>query len=108
MVLARHGRDDDAFTSRQHSRSRSRFRIAGAQMAWLGSLGRLALQQPFSMSRGNPAALFRDADGNYVVFLLVDRIQYRCRRQQRDFMFAAAPAEQDTYADFLHAFDLNA
>ena len=103
MILSRHGRHHHAFTARQHGRSRSRFRIAGAQMARLGRLRRLALQQTFGMSGCDPAAFLGDADGNYVVLFLVDGIQHRRRRQQRDFMLAAASAEQDTYAEFLHA-----
>ena len=68
--------------------------IAGAQMLRLG-LG-LATQQVLGMKIGEPAALLGDADGNDIVLFGVDCFEDGCRRQQRDFMLAAAPAEENS------------
>ena len=70
------------------------FRIAGAQMLRLG-FG-LTLQQVLGMKIGEPAALLGDADGNDIVLFGVDCFENGCRRQQRDFMLAAASAEEDS------------
>ncbi len=102
VIFSRHGRHDNAFAPRQHCRGLGSVGIAGAQVSGLGSIGRLALQQAFGMGGRYPAAFLGDADGHHFVFALVDCVQDRGRRQQGDFMLAAAPAKQDAYPEFLH------
>ena len=103
MIFAWHWRHDHTFALGQHRGGEVVFGIAGAQMTRLGRLGTAALQQPLGVSGCDPAAFLGDADGNDFVLVLVDCVQHRGRRQQRDFVLAAAPAEQDTYPEFLHA-----
>src|ERR1039457_6788094 len=51
---------------------------------------------------GEPAAVFRYADGNHFVFLLIDCIQNGRCRQQRHFMLAAASAKKDANPKLCH------
>src|SRR5262249_40260390 len=43
-----------------------------------------------------PVAFFRNADGNRFVFIRVEPTNHGCGRSQRDFVFTASPAEQNT------------
>src|ERR1035441_10928549 len=72
-------------------------------MARLDGFWQVATQQALCVGRSAPSPFLGDTDGHNVVFLLIDGVQDRGRRQQRDFMLAAAPAKQDTYPEFRHA-----
>src|ERR1022692_3139528 len=72
-------------------------------MARLDGFWQVATQQALCVGRSDPSPFLGDTDGHNVVFLLIDGVQDRGRRQQRDFMLAAAPAKQDTYPEFCHA-----
>src|ERR1019366_9536244 len=61
-----------------------------------------ASQQSLGMFCGEPAAVFRYADGNHFVFLLIDCIQNGRCRQQRHFMLAAASAKKDANPKLCH------
>ena len=102
MVFARHGRHYHGFAFGQDGSGGGGLGIAGAQMARLGCFWQVAAQQALGVRRSDPSAFLGDADGNNVVFLLIDGVQDRGGRKQRDFVLAAAPAEQDTYPEFLH------
>ena len=85
----------------QHRGSGGRLRITCAQV-----LGRFLFtaQQVFRMIGGQPAAVFGDADGHHFIFVFINGLQHRCRREQRNFVLAAAAAKQDSHAAFLHGF----
>ena len=84
-------RDDNRFAVLQNCRGGSRFRIARAQLT-LAFQG-LACQQAFGICGRDPSPFFGDADRNDFEFLLVDCLENRGRREQRDFVLAAAAAE---------------
>ena len=60
----------------------------------------LSGQQAFCVRGRNPSALFRDPDGNELVFLLIDCVENRCGRKQRDFVLAAPAAEENADSGF--------
>src|SRR4051794_6250086 len=62
----------------------------------------LAAQQAFGVRVGQPAAVFRDADGHDLKLLFVDGFDDRCCREQRDFVLATASAEYDSDPHFRH------
>src|SRR5271157_3688070 len=107
MILARHRRNDYAFALGKHGRGGSGIGIAGAQTAWPVRFGSVAFQQTLRVRRCHPSAFLSDADGNDSVLLLVDCLEHRSRRKQRDFMLAASPAKQHTNSEFLHEWILN-
>ena len=76
--------------------------IAGAQPAGYGA--GIAFQQVVRIARRQPAAILGDADGHHVEFSAIDRLQDRSRREQRDFVLAAAPAKKNAYAEFFGHF----
>ena len=78
----------------QHGSAGGGLGIAGAKMLRLG-FG-FAFQQVLGMEVGEPAALLGDADGNDLVFLFIDGFENGGCREQRDFMLAAASAEEDS------------
>src|SRR6266576_6746713 len=61
------------------------------------------LQQPLGVLSGEPTAVFRDPNGNHVVLCFVNCFHNGSRRQQRNFMLAAASAEQDADPEFSHS-----
>src|SRR5258708_18323963 len=67
-----------------------------------GALARLPRQQSFGIRRGHPLALFGDADRNDLIFILINGLENRRGREQRNFVLAAASAEKDAYTEFLH------
>ena len=89
------GWNDDCFPRREHCGSGSRLRIAGAQM--LGIVRRFAFEQPLGVARGDPSALFGDADRHDFVFCFIDRIHDRRSREQRNFVLATATAKQNSH-----------
>src|ERR1035437_10430553 len=103
MVFARHGRYYHGFAFGQDCSGGGGLRIAGSQMTRLGGFCQVAAQQALGVGRSYPSPFLGDTDGHNVVFLLIDGVQDRGCRQQRDFMLATAPAKQDTYPEFCHA-----
>src|SRR4029077_13247466 len=102
-------RNDHRLASSQHSRPRSRLRIAGPKLCSLcgaDTLVRLlflfALAQTLGMLRREPAAVFRDADGNNFIFRFINCVHNGRRRQQRHFMFAAASTKEDANPKLCH------
>jgi hypothetical protein len=58
-------------------------RIARPEVSRFGASGnRAALEQAFGVSGGDPTAFFGDADGNNLVFLLVDGVEHGGGREQ--------------------------
>ena len=51
---------------------------------------------------GEPTAIPGNPNQMDIVFILVHGLKNRRRRQQRDFMFAAATAKENAYAQFFH------
>ena len=62
----------------------------------------LPLQQTFRVFRREPAAVFRDADGDHFIFRFINCIHNGRRRQQRHFMLAAASAKEDANPKLCH------
>jgi hypothetical protein len=62
----------------------------------------LAGQQTLGIAGGQPATVFGDADRHDFILALVDGVDHGSGREQRDFMLSAAPAEQNSYPQFLH------
>ena len=97
-------RHNDAVAGSQHCRSGRGLRISGAQMRRANVFLRgLASQQILGVQRRHPAAIFGNADRNNFIFRFIDCLQDRCRREQRNFMFAAASAEKNSYPQFFHS-----
>src|SRR5271157_1833107 len=67
----------------------------------------MAFQQALGVRGRDPSSLLGDADGNDFVLLLINRVQDGGRRQQRNLVFATAPAKQHTYPELLHKCILN-
>ncbi len=66
-------RNNHRFSSRQHGGGLSNLRIAGAQVTRLDH--QLTLQEIFGVLRGEPAAIFGNADGYNLIFIFVDCLQ---------------------------------
>src|SRR5439155_4002176 len=106
--------------SRTHSRTRKRTRKRRRLL--LRRSGRIERDQPGAgrVNRGRdrssvlehprqemvrtrtdqPPTLARDADGNNLIFVRVERLEHRGRRSQRDFVLARPTAEQESQANF--------
>ena len=54
------------------------------------------------MFRRKPAPILSDADRYDFIFLSIDCVQYRRRREQRNFMLAAASAKKNAHSKFCH------
>ena len=72
-----------------------RFAVLGSDVRRRG-----AFEQPHRRAGGKPVSGLVDSNGHHVELLAIDCLQYRGRREQRDFMFAAPPAKQNPYAQF--------
>jgi len=98
--LGRHRRDQDGLSACENSSAGSRRGIAGAKRL-AGGCGLTSAEQLLCGRRRHPAPRARDADGNNIKFLAVNRFEDGCGREQRDFVFAGATTEEDTDAEFL-------
>ena len=103
--MAVHGfrRNNHRFAASQHGGAevcrRDRRRAGCAARAT-----QLAREQILGMLGGQPAAVFGDADGHHLV-LLFDCVQDRGGREQRDFVLAAASAEQNADPKLFHEYN---
>src|SRR5512146_574097 len=55
------------------------------------------------MKIGKPATLLGNADWHHVKTSLINCVEYRCRRKQRDLVFTAATAKKNADAKFLQS-----
>ena len=53
-------------------------------------------------ARQHPAAIFFDLDWDGFVPLRIEVLKHRCRRGERDFVFAGAAAVDDADAELFH------
>src|SRR5580704_4557494 len=90
--LVRFGRYHDGLAPGQYSGGGSRLRITGAEMAPFGVSG-FAFQKALRIGRRDPVALLGNTDGHDFKLVLVDGMEDRGGRKQRDFMFATASAK---------------
>ena len=58
----------------------------------------VACEETLGFGGGDPAALFGDGDGDYVVFCAVDGVEDGAGGEEGDFVFAGAAAEEDADA----------
>jgi hypothetical protein len=75
-------------------------RITGAQVARLKH--ELARKKILRVLGCEPAAVLGDADGYDFILISIDCIENGRGREQRDFMFAAAPAEKNSNPKLFH------
>ena len=60
------------------------------------------MQQSLGIRGRQPAAIFRDADRHHFIFIWIDRFENRSRREQRNFVLAAASAKKNAHPQFFH------
>ena len=98
-LRAGHGRHQGGNALVEKLRSGRSFRIAGAETA--GNGARVAQEELVRIGRGQPAAFPGDADGDDVEFGAVDSVEDGGGGEQRDFVLAAAAAEENADAEFV-------
>src|SRR5581483_9273443 len=94
-------RNHHALSAREHCRAGGEVRIARAKVP-LFVFRRHALQQALGIRRRHPAAVFGDADGNDFKLVLIDGVEDRRCREQRNLMLAAAPSEKNADPNLFH------
>jgi hypothetical protein len=74
------GRDYDRFATRENGCRLRDIWITGAQVARLKH--ELSCEQILGVLGGEPAAILRNADGNYLILFFIDGIKNRRSREQ--------------------------
>jgi len=94
------GGDDNGFAPTEDGGGGRRGRVAGTEL--LRGRGGFAGEQALGVRGGNPLSLLGDTDGNNVEFGAIDGLQDGGGGEERDFMFAAAPAKENADSDLFH------
>jgi hypothetical protein len=68
----------------------------------VGALARVSPEQSFGVFGREPAAIFGDADGNDLVFRLIDCVKDGRGRKQRNFVLAAASAKENADSNLFY------
>jgi hypothetical protein len=98
--MDRFGRHHDRLAAREYGCRLRHIGITGAQVSRLKH--EFARQQILRVLGGEPAAILGDADRHDFILLSIDCVENGRGREQRDFVFAAAPAEKNSNSKLFH------
>src|SRR5438445_13309419 len=83
----------NGFAILQDCGGRGSLGVSGAEVTFM--LQRLTREQALGIGRGQPAAVFGDADGHDLVLILINGFENRSGGKKRDFVLATASPEKN-------------